>query len=331
MCFNKILRTILSSLFLSIFFSVMSSNALAKRPISNSNGDCISNKELNILAKTALIEIQLIDSSVTLTDVKTVLKAAGECAIIEELNSVLDQYTIDLTASALADANTPPVISGIANSSITEGGFYIFTPTVDDPDSDNRIFSIENLPTWAKFDFKTGTILGVPLASNIGLYENIVITVSDGISSDSLSGISIEVLEVQSRGVESPLLGEIAAYSIYMGTSKDNLSTMIDFNTGADIQTSNTFSAADTYYFYIVARDRDGNNIVLPNTEIGGYRIYIGTSSDNLNPVYNLTEGTDRVYWVNELLAGTYFISITTYDVNGNESSLSNIVQFDVT
>ena len=308
----------------------MATNALAKKPVRTTSADCISNKELNVFTKSALLEIQLIDSSVMLTDVKTVLKSAGECATIEELNFVVDQYSLELTAIVLAEANISPVLSGVANNSIVEGDFYIFTPTVDDPDSNNLTFSIKNLPAWAKFDVNTGTILGVPLASDIGLYENILITVSDGIESGALSGINIEVLNVQPTGIESPLLSEIDAYSIYIGTSKDNLSTMINLKAGTDIQVINTFSVADTYYYYIVAHDSNGNKLVLPNTEIGGYRINLGTSSDDLNPVFNLADGTNSMYLVKELLAGTYFISISTYDVNGNESSLSNMAQFDL-
>jgi len=328
MFFHKMLRSI-SPFFSLLLVCTLSTNALAKRNTASDSNNCLSKKQFNQVAKSSLIELQSIDSSLTLTDVKLVMRSAGDCASIDDLNAAIFQYSLELTAT-MEPVNTPPAISGTANSSIAEGAFYIFTPTSNDADNDNLLFSVENLPAWAQFDVATGTILGVPMHKDVGLHENIVITVSDGNATSSLSGISINVTDVQISGIESPLLSEISGYSVYVGTSNDNLDTLIDIGTGSQVQAQNTFPVSDTYYYSIVARDADGNKIVLPNTEIAGYRVYLGTSSDALSAAYNLTEGTDRIYWINELLPGRYFLSFSTYDINGNESALSNIVQFDL-
>lgn len=324
-------RSIVTGFLLTLFLSSMSSSVLAKRPVkdSTSNGNtstssCLSGKEYNQLAKSYLSELVLIDSSVTLTDVKTEMKSAGDCATVAELDYVIEQYSIRL-------ANTAPVISGSPALSIAEGGFYIFTPVASDENADELTFSVINLPSWAYFDAETGTILGIPMANHIGLHQDIVISVSDGIASSSLAAINIEVTAVDSS-TQSPLLGEITSYSVYMGVASNDLSSQIDLTIGqqAVVPVGNPLPVTDTYYLYVIARDRDGNSMVLPATEIGGYRIYIGTSSDDLNPIYNFADGTDKIYWVNSLQSGTYFVSIATYDIHGNETQLSDIAQFDL-
>ena len=330
MSINKIMHSLVSTLCLTVLISVMSSNALAFSPAANSNSDCISKKKIYFLIKSAFLELKRIDKSLTLTNVKTALKPVSKCITIEEFSSILNQYKLEITENSLDGANTPPLLSGSTNSLITAGGFYIFTPTVDDPDKDNHFFAIKNLPDWAVFDVNTGTILGVPLDADTGLYENIIISVFDGIASNSLAGFSIEVIESQSKGIESPLLKDIVSYSFNLGVSKSNLDTIIDLDTGSDIQSRHSISIADMYYYTVIARDVNGNKMIMPKTEIGGYRIYLGSSSDKLTPITNLEGGPDMIYWANQLLPGTYFLSISTFDVNGNESALSNMAQFDL-
>ena len=203
MFFYKILRSISPGFFLILLISALSTNALAKRNTTNTkpSTDCLSKKQLNQIAKSSLVELQNIDSSLTLTNIKLVMKLAGDCTSMDELNAVILQYSLELMA-ATEPANTPPVISGTANSSIAEGAFYMFTPTSSDADNDNLFFSVENLPAWAQFDATTGTILGVPMRTDVGLHENIAITVSDGSATNSLSGISINVIDVQTTGVD---------------------------------------------------------------------------------------------------------------------------------
>ena len=193
MFFYKILRSIYPDFFLVLLISVLSTNAMAKRNTTSTSTDCFSKKQLNQIAKSSLVELQSIDSSLTLTDVKLVIKSAGDCSSMDEITATILQYSLELMATN-ESANTPPVISGTANSSIVEGAFYIFTPISSDADNDSLFFSVENLPAWAQFDATTGTIQGVPMHADVGFHENIAITVSDGSATNSLSGISINVI-----------------------------------------------------------------------------------------------------------------------------------------
>ncbi|MCU7852669.1 MAG: fibronectin type III domain-containing protein [Candidatus Thiodiazotropha sp. (ex Monitilora ramsayi)] len=68
----------------------------------------------------------------------------------------------------------------------------------------------------------------------------------------------------------------------------------------------------------------------LPLTELQGYRIYYGTSSDNLNMLVDLNDGSITEFSIDTLPAGNYYFAITAYDADGVESGYSNVVNKDV-
>jgi hypothetical protein len=105
-------------------------------------------------------------------------------------NVSLPAFTI--TVSAPNSAN-PPTISGNPASGVPVGSVYSFTPTTTDPSGNTLTFSIQNQPAWASFSSSTGTLSGSPVASQVGTYSGIVISVSDGIQSASLPAFSIKV------------------------------------------------------------------------------------------------------------------------------------------
>ncbi len=64
----------------------------------------------------------------------------------------------------------------------------------------------------------------------------------------------------------------------------------------------------------------------LPLTELAGYRIYMGTSSDNMNPLVDLNDDSVTSYTVNNLSAGSYYFAVSAYDTDGAESGYSEII-----
>ncbi|HEX7060732.1 MAG TPA: putative Ig domain-containing protein [Woeseiaceae bacterium] len=105
------------------------------------------------------------------------------------------------SAGAITFANVAdeaPAISGTPGTSVMENTAYTFTPAASDDDvgaGSNLTFSVGNLPAWASFDTATGTISGTPDETAIGIYSNIVVTVTDdGGLSASLPAFSIAVL-----------------------------------------------------------------------------------------------------------------------------------------
>lgn len=101
--------------------------------------------------------------------------------------------TTDLAAFSITveDPNNAPTIGGTPTTSLYVNTAYSFTPTSADADGDTLTFSIENKPDWATFSTTTGALAGTPTVS--GTYSDIVISVSDGTASVSLTSFDIEV------------------------------------------------------------------------------------------------------------------------------------------
>ncbi|WP_081231701.1 ExeM/NucH family extracellular endonuclease [Pseudoalteromonas luteoviolacea] len=96
-------------------------------------------------------------------------------------------------AACGGSGNIPSEISGTPKGIVNATDNYVFTPTVTNLDNDTLVFAIENKPSWASFDTTTGKLSGTPTASDIGTYDNIVITVNDGTVTNALNGFSILV------------------------------------------------------------------------------------------------------------------------------------------
>ena len=86
-----------------------------------------------------------------------------------------------------------PTISGIRPTGAIVGVAYNFQPKASDADGNTLTFSIQNKPSWLVFNTSTGRLSGTPSSANLGTFSNIVIKVSDGTASASLSAFSITV------------------------------------------------------------------------------------------------------------------------------------------
>ena len=109
-----------------------------------------------------------------------------------EASTSLQPFSI--TVEPATAPNMPPEISGTPAGSVVAGFGYSFTPTAMDPDGDTLVFSILRKPSWASFNAITGQLSGTPAATDVALYDNIAITVSDDLLSSSLPAFSINVV-----------------------------------------------------------------------------------------------------------------------------------------
>jgi hypothetical protein len=121
----------------------------------------------------------------------------------------LPTFSIDVAA------NRAPTISGSPPTTVTAGQAYSFTPTASDPDGNALTFSISNRPPWANFSATSGRLSGTPSVAQAGIYEDIRISVSDGMSTTTLPSFEIEV-EVANR---PPVISGSPATSIVEGQS----------------------------------------------------------------------------------------------------------------
>ncbi|MCU7926975.1 MAG: putative Ig domain-containing protein [Candidatus Thiodiazotropha sp. (ex Dulcina madagascariensis)] len=186
-----------------------------------------------------------------------------------------------VTIHDMTAPNQAPTISGTPAQSIIEGSEYLFAPTASDPDGDTLSFSVTNLPGWAAFNTSNGALSGTPTAEDVGLYEGIVISVTDGAETASLAPLNLQVENSAST------TGNIALSWVPPVTRTD------------------------------------GNPLDM--SEIAGYKIYMGSSQDNLEPVMEYEDRTIQNHLFENIETGDYYFAVTAYDTDGIESDFSNV------
>jgi len=126
--------------------------------------------------------------------------------------------------------NSAPVISGDPTTAVNIGDRYSFVPTASDADGDALTFSIENKPTWASFSSGTGELSGQPTLGDVGVYQNMRISVTDGTDSASMQSFAVSVDQTgllsttlswaaPTENVDGSQLNDLAGYKIYWGTN----------------------------------------------------------------------------------------------------------------
>ncbi|HSN72239.1 MAG TPA: putative Ig domain-containing protein, partial [Steroidobacteraceae bacterium] len=111
--------------------------------------------------------------------------------------AALGPFRIVVESSGLTTVpptNEPPSIAGSPPPTVTAGSTYSFQPSASDPNGDPLAFGIRNKPAWANFNSVNGALTGTPPDSAVGTYSNVEISVSDGVSTASLSPFAIEVM-----------------------------------------------------------------------------------------------------------------------------------------
>lgn len=165
--------------------------------------------------------------------------------------------------------NEVPTIAGAPSSSILFGSQYSFTPTASDTDGDALTFSVENLPPWAAFDASTGQLSGVPSQADVGSYDEIVISVSDGNARTTLGAFSIDVVAVGlgsatlsweaplRRSDGTPLTG-LAGFRIYWGPAQDAYTNSVTIDNPSVTTYTVEQLTPGTWYFVATAFDESG-------------------------------------------------------------------------
>jgi hypothetical protein len=168
-----------------------------------------------------------------------------------------------------SSANSAPTISGAPLNSVLQGQSYSFRPTARDADGNALTFSVSGAPAWLQLDATTGRLSGAPTAADIGVYTNIVVTVSDGTASSSLKAFSLSVVATATGSVTlswtpptshtdgSPLT-DLAGYKVYWGTQQGEYPNTVTLNNpGLTSYTIDQLTAA-TWYFVTTAFDKAG-------------------------------------------------------------------------
>jgi tetrahydromethanopterin S-methyltransferase subunit B len=169
--------------------------------------------------------------------------------------TALSAFTITVTTTA----NAPPTISGTPTTSIAAGAAYTFTPTAADANGDPLTFTIQNKPAWATFTTTNGRLSGTAVA---GTYANIIISVSDGVSTTALAALTITVTTTGSAtlnwtapntNTDGSALTDLAGFKIYYGNSSSALNQTVTVpGAGANTSTIPGLTSG-TYYFAMTA------------------------------------------------------------------------------
>lgn len=68
------------------------------------------------------------------------------------------------------------------------------------------------------------------------------------------------------------------------------------------------------------------DNSPLPLSELSGFRIYSGTSSDNLTLLIDIDDSSQTEYKVSNLNIGTHYYAVSAYNIHGDEGVKSDVV-----
>lgn len=190
----------------------------------------------------------------------------------------LADFTLTVQSST---TNNAPEIGGNAPRTAVVGQRYIFQPNASDGDGDKLTFSIANRPIWASFNVATGILSGTPVQGNEAVYDNIVVSVSDGELMASMPAFAIAVTQAASGSVtltwtpptmntDGTLLSNLAAYKIYYGlTEGDYPNEILIDNPGITTYVVDNLSP-NAYYFVSTSinsggTESDYSNVLLKN------------------------------------------------------------------
>lgn len=160
--------------------------------------------------------------------------------VLSQSSITSEEVTIFIEIQPINDS---PVISGTPSNTITANNLYSFTPSVLNIENDQLIFNIENLPDWADFSLTTGELSGTPVNSDVGNYQDILISVSDGVLSMSLDAFSIAVaqnpwsqlpsMQVSRHAPSAAAEGGKVYVSGGFNNNGGNLATLEEYDVGA--------------------------------------------------------------------------------------------------
>ena len=209
---------------------------------------------------------------------QTFLSRAGIIACVLVISGCLSSS--DDSADPLTGAQNPgpggtnsaPTIGGVPPSEVVVGREYIFRPTSFDADNDQLTFTARNLPAWASMSRSSGVVTGLPTLGDVGMYQDIMITVTDGSDNDQLGPFDVEVVAqgaslgsatlswtAPSENDDGSPLTDLAGFRVYWGTEPNSYPNLEDpMNTGMTTTAGTTTYvvqnlSAGTYYFVATA------------------------------------------------------------------------------
>jgi hypothetical protein len=166
-------------------------------------------------------------------------------------------------------SNNAPRIQGRPPANVVAGQQYLFVPKATDADGDALSFSVQNLPDWASFDSATGRLWGNPALADVGAYESIVVTVSDGSAQARLPEFSVAVVQTgqasltltwqpPTENTDGTPLVNLSGYKIHYGNASGNYTTTISVASPGITRYVVEGLGSGTYFFAVTAYTAGG-------------------------------------------------------------------------
>ena len=158
-------------------------------------------------------------------------EAAGADAATDTTETAASEGEPDV-AAAMSESTPFLVIAGTPPEAVTADTLYLFTPSVESSGESQPTFAIDGLPHWAGFNEINGELYGAPAEQDIGFYDAITISATDGVVETSLPTFSIEVVAPgaalgavtlswmpPTENADGSYLADLAGYWIYWGNN----------------------------------------------------------------------------------------------------------------
>lgn len=177
---------------------------------SDPDGDAIS-----FSVQNAPVWLSIDSVTGTLSGVPQAGDVGSAAGIVISVADVTAATSLPAFTINVAPTNSPPVISGTPGAQATVGVRYSFIPTASDPDGNALTYSVQNRPPWLALNSSTGELTGTPQAGDVGNHGQIILSVSDGMSSTSLATFDVDVSTANS----APQISGTPANQIAAGNS----------------------------------------------------------------------------------------------------------------
>ncbi len=223
-------------------------------------------------------------------------------------------------------SNSAPVITGTPDSSVMATYSYGFTPLASDVDGDTLTFSISNKPAWASFDTSTGHLYGSPSETQTGSFGGIVISVSDGNLTSSLTAFSINVaayipVDTDQDGIPDSQDAFPNDSTEWQDTDGDRIGNVADTDDDNDgildqYDSAPLDSSISDWTVYAVAEE---GGYITPAGD--SYHAYGSNQSFELMP--------QAGYYISKLLVnGVSVGAVTSYDLTGISQNYELVAEF---
>ncbi len=228
------------------------------------------------------------------------------------------------------NTNDPPTLTGNPATTVEEDSPYYFEPTASDVDiGDHLVFSIENKPDWINFDSTNGSLSGLPINDNVGIYRDIAIHVTDGQEVVALPSFDLTVINTndpaQISGTPANIAPEDSHYSFIPIASDIDIGDRLRFS----IENRPRWAGFDT-----LTGALSGTPV---NDDVGNYNNIVIGVSDGTQTVFlppfdiTVTNTNDPPTIAGEPVLDVLQNELYRFSVNANDVDLGTQLQFLIT